>query len=75
MNIEEEFQTLMQEAISKVEEKKSRGEIDQWDALNLIQKIENCLDHGDTSNYGNRCPEGHTDPDCGWSPSMGYHCI
>jgi hypothetical protein len=74
MNLEEEFEKLMQEVIDKIQTKKDSGEYDEWDANDLIEKVKAVLDHGDTSRYGNRCPEGHSDPDCGWSPSMGYHC-
>lgn len=74
MDIEEEFQKLIQEALDKITAKKEAGEYEIWEAGSLTQKFESILDHGDTSNYGNKCPIGHSDPDCGWSPSMGYHC-
>lgn len=74
MNLDEEFQKLMQEVIDKIQSKKDSGEYDTWDAADLTERVKSVLDHGDTSRYGNRCPEGHTDPDCGWSSSMGYHC-
>lgn len=75
MDVEKEFETLMKEVLEKIEAKKKAGEYDSWDADDLASKVQAILDHGDTSNYGNRCPEGHSDPDCGWSPSMGYHCF
>jgi len=74
IDIEEEFQILMREAIDRVNAKLAAGTYDTWEAQDLISKIDNILDHGDTSRCGNVCPQGHTDPDCGWSPSMGYHC-
>jgi hypothetical protein len=74
MNMELEFQKLMQEVIGKIQSKKDSGEYDEWDANDLVQRVRSILDHGDTSRYGNNCPEGHNDSDCGWSPSMGYHC-
>lgn len=74
-DIEDEFKKLMQEAIDKVNDKMTRGEYDLYEAQTLIDKVNNCIDHGDESRCGFRCPEGHTDPDCGWSPSMGYHCL
>jgi hypothetical protein len=74
MNLEQEFCKLMQEVIDKIQSKKDSGDYDAWDATELTEKVQSIMDHGDTSRYGSRCPEGHTDPDCGWSPSMGYHC-
>ena len=65
----------MQEVIDKIQSKKDSGEYDRWDASYLLERVENILDHGDISNHGNQCPDGHTDSECGWSPSMGYHCI
>lgn len=75
IDIEEEFRKLMQEVVDKINDEKSNGGYNSFDAQYLITKVENCIDHGDESRHGFRCPEGHTDPDCGWSPSMGYHCI
>ena len=74
MDLEQEFQKLMHEVIDKIQSKKDSGEYDTWDANDLDRKVKSILDHGDTSNYGNQCPEGHTYSECGWSPSMGYHC-
>ena len=73
MNIEEEFKKLMQEVIDKIKYKKEAGEYEYWDAAALTQRVVSILDHGDTSRYGDTCPDGHDD-DCGWSASMGYHC-
>ena len=64
MNLDEEFQKLMQEVIDKIQSKKDSGEYDTWDAAELTEKVKSVLDHGDTSRYGNACPDGHTDPDC-----------
>lgn len=73
--MEEEFNKLMQEVIDRINEKEQAGELTKWDALHLIDKVKAIIDHGDTSTYGIRCPDGHSDiDDCGWSPSMGYHC-
>jgi hypothetical protein len=74
MDLEQEFQKLMQEVIDKIQSKKDSGEYDTWDAFDLDQKVKSILDHGDTSRHGNQCPDGHDDLHCGWSPSMGYHC-
>lgn len=74
LDLEEEFQKLMQEVLDKIQAKKDAGEYDTWVAQELTDKVKSVLDQRDTSRYGNRCPEGHSDPDCGWSPSMGYHC-
>jgi hypothetical protein len=73
MNLEEEFQRLMQEVIANINSKVESGKYDKWNAQDLIQMVENILDHGDTSRYSNACPHGHQH-DCGWSSSMGYHC-
>lgn len=75
IDLEEEFQKLMEEVIDKINDKENAGTYNSIIASNLITKIKSLLDHGDTSRYGNSCPEGHNDPDCGWSPSMGYHCL
>ena len=72
-DLEEEFKKLMQEVNDKIKEKASNGEYDEWDAAALTEMVNNILNQGDTSRYGNVCPDGH-DYECGWSPSMGYHC-
>lgn len=78
MRLEEEFKRLMEEAMKEAKEKLKikvdAGELDYVDSLELSTMFDNVLNHGDTSNYGEKCPDGHDDPDCGWSPSMGYHC-
>lgn len=74
MDIEQEFQKLIQEALAKIRAKQEAGEYQVWEAGPLMEKFNGILDHGDTSRYGERCPHGHSDLDCGWSPSMGYHC-
>lgn len=73
IDIEQEFQKLVQEAIDKIKAREKTGEYQVWESGELIQKFGSILDHGDTSRYGNICPDGHTH-ECGWSPSMGYHC-
>ena len=73
-NLDEEFQKLMDEVIDKIQSKKDSGDYDEWDTAELTEKVKSFLNHKNTSHYGNKCPEGHSDPDCGWSPSMGYHC-
>lgn len=74
IDIEQEFQKLIQEAIEKIKDKKELGEYESWEAGDLSRRFASILDHGDTSRFGNRCPDGHAYPECGWSPSMGYHC-
>jgi hypothetical protein len=73
MDLELEFNKLMQEVLDKIKAKNTSGEYSPWEANDLSDKVLSVMDHGSTSNYDS-CPEGHTDPDCGWSPSMGYHC-
>ena len=73
-DLETEFKNLMQEVIDKIQAKKESGEYDSWDASELTEKVQGVLDNMDHSRYGEICPLGHDDPDCGWSPSMGYHC-
>ncbi len=75
MDVEKEFQDLMNEVLEKIEQRKLNGKYEPWEGDELAEKVRSILDHGDTSRYGNRCPQGHDDPDCGWSPSMGYHCF
>ncbi len=75
INLEGEFISLMQELSAKIKANKEAGLYDEWDATVLQAKVQNVIDHGDTSRYGEQCPEGHGNIDeCGWSPSMGYHC-
>jgi len=73
-DIENEFKKLLEEVIERISNKESSGEYDSYDASRLTQMVNNIIEHGDSSNYGGHCPEGHQYPDCGWSPSMGYHC-
>lgn len=81
-NLEQEFQKLMDEIVSQVIDKCSRGEISYQERDDLIHVIatrryQNTPESGsgpDATRYGKECPDGHDDPDCGWSPSMGYHC-
>lgn len=75
MNLDQEFEKLMNEVVEKIKAKQTAGEYDKWDAQYLTSLVENIIDHGDTSRCGNKCPNGHDDPNCGWSPSMGYHCL
>lgn len=75
VDLEQEFKNLMDNVLEDIEAKKYSGEYSIYDATDLSEKIKSILDHGDTSRYGNVCPEGHdNDLNCGWSPSMGYHC-
>lgn len=73
-NLDTEFKKLMEEVLEKIQEQKASGKYESWEAGELTDKVNAIIDHGDVSNFGRQCPEGHTDPDCGWSPSMGYHC-
>jgi hypothetical protein len=71
IDLEEEFQKLMENATKQIDSKLANGELTDDEAERLRDMINA---RPDTSRYGERCPEGHTDPDCGWSASMGYHC-
>jgi len=75
IDLEEEFERLMNEVLDKIKASQIDGSYTPWEAEDLTGRVKNLLDHGDTSRFGNRCPEGHGDiEECGWSPSMGYHC-
>jgi hypothetical protein len=74
-DIEDEFNKLMEEVKNKIQEKQDSGEYSKWDAQDLTEKVDSIISRADTSRYGNTCPDGHSDPECGWSPSMGYHCF
>jgi hypothetical protein len=75
LDLEAEFSRLMQGVLDQIKVNKDAGLYDDFEASDLEIKVKNFLDHGDSSNYGEQCPEGHGNiDDCGWSPSMGYHC-
>jgi hypothetical protein len=69
VDIEEEFRLLMEEAIKKIDDKENNGELSSYEAQRLRDMVEKQQQEEKWC-----CPEGHTDPDCGWSQSMGYHC-
>ena len=75
LDLEDEFSRLMEEVLEKIKANEVGGLYAPWEASYLDRKVSNLIDHGDTTNYGEQCPEGHGNiDDCGWSPSMGYHC-
>ncbi len=75
LDLEAEFSRLMEEVIEGIKHKEEAHIYAPWEASYLEQKVRNVVDHGDTSRNGEQCPEGHGNIDeCGWSPSMGYHC-
>lgn len=75
LDLEEEFSRLMQKVINEVRHACEEGLYTAFEASYLEHQLKNLIDHGDTTNYGEQCPEGHGNIDeCGWSPSMGYHC-
>jgi hypothetical protein len=69
-DIEHEFRSLVQGMIDQINDKKNKGELNNWDADKLLEMVNRI----DTSLDGETCPEGH-DYECGWSSSMGYHCF
>jgi len=87
-DLEEEFNRLVQEMYLIINSRYGNYEISALEASNLTSKVEaktgvapdpqyaeqRTWDPNNDSRYGSRCPDGHADPDCGWSPSMGYHC-
>jgi hypothetical protein len=76
LDLEVEFSNLMEEVILKIKANKKSGLYADWEASYLERQVKNLIDHGDTTNYGEQCPLGCGNiDDCGWSPSMGYHCI
>lgn len=78
IDLEQEFQALMYKVTLTIEDKYQDGELSFDEAEALKNRIRDCrvLPATDTSRYGERCPDGHSDIEsCGWSPSMGYHCV
>lgn len=69
VDLEEEFRLLIQEAFKKIDDRENNGELSSYEAAQLRAMLEKFQQEEPS-----RCPEGHTDPDCGWSASMGYHC-
>ncbi len=80
MNLDDEFTKLLESLRDKIKERQNNGTYDKYDADYLNTMLNNVLDHGDSTSYGLKCPYGHHEydhegyPECGWSPSMGYHC-
>ncbi len=89
MDLEEEFQKLIQDCYDKVMQKSASGELSTSEAADLIlmlrtrtaPPIESPAWSESTQNcidlgtvISPICPDGHTH-ECGWSSSMGYHCF
>lgn len=69
IDLEEEFRLLMEAAIKTIDVRETNGDFNSYEAQRLRDMVER-----QQQDEASRCPEGHTDPDCGWSASMGYHC-
>jgi len=79
-DLEEEWEELMDDLSNKIIDKRNAGDLTEGEAYELLQKVKaaGILGNGATpteeaGQFGT-CPQGHG-PDCGWSPSMGYHCF
>jgi len=72
INLEEEFEKLKQEALVRITQRETAGELSEVEAAQLAEMVYNRM-YADSRPEEEKCPEGHG-PNCGWSSSMGYHC-
>lgn len=76
LNLEEEFQDLIEGLYHRIAEEQDEESYtnEEGNALAKMVKDKTGVDSFLTNyqSYG-KCKE-HEDQDCGWSPSMGYHC-
>ncbi len=51
-DLEKEFENLLNDLIKKIDDGAVSGKYEKWDAAALKRLAQNCIDHGDTTNYG-----------------------
>lgn len=78
IDLEEEWEEMMDDLSNKVIDKRNAGDLTEGEAYELLQKVKaaGILGSGitHTDDDIDVCPQGHQ-PGCGWSSSMGYHCL
>jgi hypothetical protein len=74
VDLEQEFQLLMQNAIKQINDKLSVGELTADEAEQLTRIVNN-RSQSIATQLAEVCPDcGDNIEHCGWSTSMGYHC-
>jgi hypothetical protein len=69
MDIEAEYNRMMQQITDKIKAMKDDEEISAEAAKEIVDMVEDIFYDAERP-----CPEHGPGLDCGWSSSMGYHC-
>jgi hypothetical protein len=72
IDLEQEFEQLRSSVIKQINDKIESGELSAEEGGRLTEMVYARMVVS-TLPEEDRCPDGHAG-DCGWSPSMGYHC-
>jgi hypothetical protein len=73
IDLEQEFEMLKRLCLREIDNKQGNGLLTEEEAEGLRTMVAARMVSLENVPEDERCPEGHTH-DCGWSPSMGYHC-
>lgn len=73
IDLEQEFEGLRRLVLNQISSKEQAGLYTEEEAEGLRTIVAARMISLENVPEDERCPEGHVG-DCGWSPSMGYHC-